>query len=52
MEKVFGNGATTIQGEDGRWVDSEGRYGYNAFMTGAYVCYTCGHLCDCGVVEE
>lgn len=21
-------------------------------MTGAYICYTCGHLCDCGVIEE
>jgi hypothetical protein len=23
-------------------------YGYNAHFSGAYVCYTCGHLCDCG----
>jgi len=23
-------------------------YGYQAHFTGAYVCYTCGHLCDCG----
>lgn len=42
--------------------DSEGRYyrlkqdgdrnirtyGYRAHFSGAYVCYTCGHLCDCG----
>jgi len=40
-------------------VDSSGRkyeinsdgtrsYGYRTYLTGAYVCYTCGHLCDCG----
>jgi hypothetical protein len=30
--------------------DSEGyrSYGYRAHFSGAYVCYTCGHLCDCG----
>jgi hypothetical protein len=22
-------------------------YGYRAHMSGAYVCYTCGHLCEC-----
>lgn len=22
-------------------------YGYQAHFTGAYICYTCGHLCDC-----
>lgn len=22
-------------------------YGYSAHMSGAYVCYTCGHLCEC-----
>ena len=22
--------------------------GYRAHFTGAYVCYTCGHLCECG----
>lgn len=27
-------------------------YGYNAPWSGAYVCYTCGHLCDCGEGEE
>ena len=24
------------------------QYGYHAHFTGAYVCYTCGHVCDCG----
>lgn len=23
-------------------------YGYSAWLSGAYVCYTCGHLCECG----
>ena len=23
-------------------------YGYQVRFTGAWVCYTCGHLCDCG----
>jgi len=31
-----------------RLIDSLGRYGYNTWLSGAYVCYTCGHLCDCG----
>ncbi len=22
-------------------------YGYRTHLTGAYVCYTCGHLCEC-----
>ena len=22
-------------------------YGYRTHFTGAYVCYTCGHLCEC-----
>lgn len=30
--------------------DSEGyrSYGYHARWGGAYICYTCGHLCECG----
>jgi hypothetical protein len=34
--------------------DKEGyrSYGYRAHFTGAYVCYTCGHLCDCGEDNE
>ena len=27
------------------------KYGYTAHMSGAYVCYMCGHLCDCGEEE-
>lgn len=35
-----------IAGE--RLIDSLGRYGYRAHFSGAYVCYSCGHLCECG----
>lgn len=34
-----------------RLIDSLGRYGYRTHFTGAYVCYTCGHVCDCGAEE-
>jgi len=44
---------------DGAKQDSEGRYyvqdregyrnyGYSTGWGGIYVCYTCGHVCDCG----
>lgn len=29
-------------------IDRQGRYGYETWLSGAYVCYTCGHVCDCG----
>ena len=31
-----------------RLIDSMGRYGYRTQLGGLYVCYTCGHLCECG----
>jgi hypothetical protein len=33
--------------------DREGyrNYGYHAHFTGAYICYTCGVLCECGEGE-
>jgi hypothetical protein len=43
----------TFQEDDGRWYAySEGfhgerRYGYYTHLTTAWVCYTCGHLCEC-----
>lgn len=30
----------------GLLVDALGRYGYRTQLTGTYVCYTCGHMCD------
>jgi hypothetical protein len=34
--------------------DAEGyrTYGYVTRLTGSYVCYTCGHLCECGEEAE
>ena len=47
-----------IRETDGAKLDESGRYyitinnikrfGYFAHFSGAYVCYTCGHLCECG----
>ena len=49
QEKIGGNGErlTYLDSLD-IWVDSAGERGYKAFYTGAYICYSCGHLCDCG----
>jgi hypothetical protein len=47
-------GATLLDDNDRFYLEGEsGReYGYRTHFTGAYVCYTCGHLCDCGEGEE
>jgi len=42
------NGEIVAPDLDGRLRDTLGRYGYTAHFTGAYVCYTCGHMCECG----
>jgi hypothetical protein len=42
------NGETIARDDEGRFKDSAGRYGYRAHFSGAYICYTCGHLCECG----
>lgn len=44
------DGATLLDSEDRyyRLDDKRERvYGYRAHFTGAYVCYSCGHLCEC-----
>jgi hypothetical protein len=41
------NGELLYYDAKGRLKDSLGRHGYNTHFTGAYVCYTCGHLCEC-----
>lgn len=47
-------GATLLDDNDRFYRDVEGerRYGYWTQWGGAYVCYTCGHLCECGEGEE
>lgn len=48
-EKIGLNGERLTYLESlGVWIDGAGERGYKTWITGAYVCYTCGHLCDCG----
>jgi len=44
----------TLQDSNGRYyrLKPDGdrnirKYGYSAHISGAYICYTCGHLCEC-----
>jgi hypothetical protein len=48
------SGATLLDESDRFYaiVEGERRYGYQTRLGGSYVCYTCGHLCDCGEGEE
>ena len=48
-EKVGSNGEilTYLDSLD-IWVDNAGERGYKTYYTGVYVCYSCGHLCECG----
>lgn len=44
----------TLQDEEGRYYlirFGEKVYGYHTHFAGMYVCYTCGHLCECGEEE-
>ena len=47
-ETIVVNGVILHEASNGLWVDSEGSSGYHAHFTGAWVCYKCGHLCECG----
>lgn len=48
-----GNGADLAYDYTGeRLIDRKGEYGYYAPWGGAYICYTCGHLCECGEAGE
>jgi hypothetical protein len=45
------DGATLLDSDDRYYrLDDKGErvYGYRTHFTGSYVCYSCGHLCDCG----
>lgn len=45
------DGATLLDSEDRYYrLDDKGErvYGYRTHFTGSYVCYSCGHLCECG----
>jgi hypothetical protein len=45
------NGQLLHQTSNGLWVNGEGDSGYHTHFTGAWVCYYCGHLCECGEGE-
>lgn len=42
------NGVQLVKNSNGLWVNSEGSSGYHTRLSGAWVCYSCGHLCECG----
>ena len=46
------NGQLLHQNGRGLWVNGEGDSGYHTRITGAWVCYYCGHLCECGEEGE
>jgi hypothetical protein len=45
----------TNQEDNGRYYAKElgkpRKYGYHTGLGSLYVCFTCGHLCDCGIEE-
>jgi hypothetical protein len=44
------DGATLLDESERYYrLDDKGErvYGYRTHFTGAYVCYSCGHLCEC-----
>jgi hypothetical protein len=47
--EVYG---ATQQDSEGRYYSKQlgqaPKYGYHTHMGGLYVCFTCGHLCECG----
>ena len=47
LELVAPNGEIIRLNDEGRFTDSAGRYGYNGFFTGAWICYTDGAYCAC-----
>lgn len=50
--RIATNGETITLNESGEWLDSLGRSGYYPHFGGGWICYTCGHLCECGESDE
>jgi len=50
--RIATNGETVTLNESGEWLDSLGRYGYYPHFGGGWVCYACGHMCECGESGE
>ena len=42
------NNVLLYENKQGLWVNTEGDSGYHSRLTGAWVCYNCGNLCECG----
>ena len=51
QESKVVNGVLLHKNSRGLWVNGEGSSGYHTHLTGAWVCYACGHLCDCAEGE-
>lgn len=54
---ILGSSASYVRSDmrldsAGRWVDPSGAFGYSTHMGGAWVCYTCGHSCECGEGDD
>jgi len=50
LESLREHHGATHQDEAGRWYapnEPMSHYGTALHFTGAWVCYTCGHLCEC-----
>jgi hypothetical protein len=56
LPRIGNGGAYTVDemrlDDSGRWVDPKGGYGYTPRLGGSWVCYTCGHMCECGDDDE
>ena len=51
LEKIAGNGELVTLGNDERYTDTLGNYGYRTWLSGSWVCYTDGVYCDCEIAE-
>jgi rubrerythrin len=51
LETKLVNGMQLVKNSNGLWVNGEGDSGYHTHFTGVWVCYSCGHLCECGEGE-
>ena len=48
LETKLVNSVQLVKNSNGLWVNGEGDSGYHTHFTGVWVCYNCGHLCECG----
>jgi hypothetical protein len=48
LESKIVNGRKLVKHSSGLWVNEEGDSGYHTPLSGTWVCYFCGDLCECG----